>query len=143
MADAATVAFHGEDFEVPAAIPQIALMRFAEVAVRGVSTMEMEGLAAMYVLLKACFPPEDWPRFEALATAQNASHEDLWQVVQDVLATVSERPTERPSDSSDGPADTSPRSEDDSSSQVIRQLEAKGRPDWALVVKEVQEAQTG
>jgi hypothetical protein len=133
------VTFHGEAFTVRDVIPEMAIMRFADVAVRGVSSHDMEGRAAMYVLLKACLAEDDWPRFEQLAIAKNATHEDYWQVVQDVMVALTERPMERPSDSSDGPTVTSPKSEDDSSSRVIRKLEAQGRPDWALVVKEVQE----
>jgi hypothetical protein len=70
----------------------------------------------------------------------DADDTELMNIVKDVMEMLSKRPTERPSDSSDGPTSTPPSSEDDSSSRIIRRFEQEGRPDLALmVVMETQE----
>lgn len=152
MTEPLTLTVRGETFEVPEFVAPIALMRYSDGAVRGVDSDSPEGMAAMYVVLKACIADGDWDRFEQLALRERLTHSDLLDVVKQAFEVISERPTERPSDSSEGPTDTSPRSEDASpspdttqaaSTRVIRRLEAEGRPDWALVVMETQEAQAG
>jgi hypothetical protein len=138
-----TLTVRGETFEVPEYVAPIALMRYSEGAVRGIDSSSPEGMAAMYVVLRACIVADDWDRFEQLALRERLTHTDLLEVVTQAFEVISDRPTERPSDSSDGPRDIEPRSEDDSSSRIIRRLEEAGRPDWALVVQETQEAKAG
>lgn len=135
----ADIKVKGDTFEVPEFVAPLAFMRYSEAAVRGVDSSDAEGMAAMYVLLKACFVAQDWDRFEKLAISERLSHADLLDVVQQCFTAVAERPTERPSDSSDGPADTAPRSEVDSSSPVVSRMESRGRPDLALQVVKTQE----
>lgn len=139
----AEISFHGEAFPVPERINALAYMRYAEASVRGVDSDDMEGLAVMYVLLKSCFTEQDWHRFEALCLQHNSTHAELLEVVKQIFEAVAARPTQRPSDSSDGPASTSPSSAEDSSSQVIEDLVSQGRPDLALVVKGTQEFLAG
>jgi hypothetical protein len=55
-------------------------------------------------------------------------------VVEAAFVQPTERPTSRPSDSSDGPKNTKAKSGAGSSSKVIRRLEKSGRPDLALMV---------
>lgn len=149
-----TLTVRGQQFEVPEFVAPMALMRYSEGAVRGVDSDSPEGMAAMYVVLRACIVADDWDRFEQLALNERLTHTDLLDVVKQAFEVISERPTARPSESSDGPADTSPKSEvvssspvetstADESSRVIKRLEAMGRPDWALVVLENQQAKAG
>lgn len=135
------VPFGGDLFAVAEKIAAIPLMRFADAAVRGVDSDSVEGLATMYQLLRSCLAEHEWERFQEVATRTCAGHEDLWALIQEVLAGVSERPTERPSDSSDGPALTPVRSAEGSSSRAIGRLEGQGRPDLALQVLKTQEYQ--
>jgi hypothetical protein len=136
----ADVTFCGETFAVPERVAALPLMRFADIATRGVETDSIDGLAAMYQLLQTCFTDEDWARFQHVATVNRSTHEDLWKVVEAVFEAAAERPTERPSESSDGPADTAPSSTDDSSSRVILRFEQEGRPAWALMARQAQES---
>ena len=143
----------GEKFDVVEVVAPMAFMRYSDGAVRGVDSSSPEGMAAMYVLLKACIVPEDWDRFEQMAITECLGHAELFEVVQQAFGVIAERPTLRPSESSDGPVSISPNSEDVSSSpaepvaspadRVIRRLEEAGRPDWALVVMENQEYRAG
>ena len=134
------ITFHGQEFHLADTMGLMPLMRFAKVARSGVDAQELEGLAAMYDLLEQCIEPDEWDRFVDLATKHRDQGDDLMEVVKETIETMSARPTERSSDSSDGPAPTSQNSTDASSSPVVRRLENRGRPDLALVVQEAEAA---
>lgn len=116
----------------------MALMRFAQIAKRGADSDDMDGLAALRDLLDAVLNPEDLPRFDRVADEHDAGGDDLMAVATECIKVISERPTSRPSDSSDGPQTTSGSSAAGSSSPVTV-LERKGRPDLALLVGRAQE----
>lgn len=134
-----TVEFAGEKFRTRKKVGAIALLRFAHVANKGTDSANLEGMAAMYDLLEAVIAKDEWDRFQQRAADVDASDEELMAVVKEVIELLGKRPTERPSDSSDGPTPTPPNSEDDSSSRIIRRFEQEGRPDLALMVMETQE----
>lgn len=134
------VEFFGESFTLSDKVGLMPLLRFAHAARQGVDGGSLEGMAAMYDLLAQCFAPEDWERFQDVATRERASEEELTEVVRKAIEFISERPTQRPTESSGGPSSTGATSAADSSSPVIDRLEAQGRPDLALVVKQAQEA---
>lgn len=135
------VTFCGEQFDVVEVMGAMPWMRYAKAARAGLDSESMEGLALIYDLLKASLVDEQWPRFEQLATDNRVDNDAMWQVMKDVLEVVAARPTSRPSDSSDGPAGTSPSSEADSFLRVIGRLEGRGRPDLALFVDQAREFQ--
>jgi hypothetical protein len=129
------VGFMGAEFAVADKIGLMPLMRFAKIAKSGVDSADEDGLAAMYDLLQQCIADEDWGKFEAHADKTRADDEELMQVVKDVMAILSERPTRRPSDSSPGPQSTTPISAEDSSAlEVVQRLKSQGRPDLAMAV---------
>ena len=130
--------FAGETFRLADKIGLMPLMRFAHVSRRGVDSNDMEGLAAIYDLLKQCLADEEWARFEDHATAVRADGDDLLGVVSQAIEAIAERPTKEPSDSSDGPTRMSGSSTDGSSSPVIDRLVERGRPDLALFVDQAQ-----
>lgn len=134
MPEGRCVSFCGEDFDLVETTGAMPWMRYAKAAQSGVDTDSMEGLALIYDLLKASIVDEQWPRFEQLATDNRSTNDQMWEVMVRVLEVVSERPTSRPSASSDGPSDTQASSAVDSSSRVIARLEEQGRPDLANVV---------
>jgi len=140
VSDRLTVEFLGERFAVAEKLGVLPMMRFAKVAKGGADSSDMDGLAAMYDLLQQSIADDEWERFSDHADAQRADSEELMQVVADVIAIHSGRPTSRPSDSSDGSQTTTAKSAGDSSSQVIEALEAAGRPDLALFVMQAQGA---
>ncbi|MGZ4663589.1 MAG: hypothetical protein ACXV5Q_00685 [Frankiaceae bacterium] len=132
----------GETFQLANEIGEFALMEFAEAA-EDVESNSLGAMAAVMRLLREAVLPEDWPRFRAVCRANKASAESLLPIVYAVFQQETDRPTQRPSDSSDGPVTIAPRSAVDSSSRVIQQLEDEGRPAWALIAKQVQESRAG
>jgi hypothetical protein len=130
-----TVEFHGETYRIADKIGLMPLMRFAKTAQEGVDSNDMDGLVAMYDLMEQCLIDEDWAKFTTAATKHRADGEELMAVVKQAIETMAERPTQRSSDSSDGPPSISGNSTADSSSLVVRRLEKQGRPDLALLVR--------
>ena len=128
----AEVTFGGQQFRMVERVGLMPLMRFAKVAKGGTDSGDMDGLAAMYDLLQAVIDPADWARFEDHAVKVAADDETLMKVVADVFKVLSERPTQRPSDSSERPSTTSTSSPAGSSSAVTLR-ESQGRADLALV----------
>ena len=128
----------GETFTVAERIGLMPLMRFAKVAKGGADSADLDGLAAMYDLLQQCIAEQDWARFEEAADRTRAGDEELMDVVKRVFEVLSERPTQRPSVSSDGPTSVEPISTPVSSSPVLDRL--AGRPDLQLMVLQAQEA---
>jgi hypothetical protein len=150
----ATFEFRGKRFPVrEQGVSLLALMKFATIAKRGRTSDDMEGLAALYALLQSCVAPSAWDEFEEHANETGADGEALMLVVRDAIAAASPaRPTLPPSGSPDGRSTTAPSSAGASSSpassyrqgdrRVQRDLEQRGRPDLALVVKRAREAST-
>lgn len=130
--------FFGEPFTMADRIGAMALMRFAKVAQSGADSDDLAGLTAMYDLLEQCIAPQDWQRFQAAADTNRADGEQLMAVVAEVVKRLSERPTSRPSVSSDGPHRTAPNSRGDSFSRVMDRYQ--GRPDIQLMVLDAQTA---
>jgi hypothetical protein len=114
----------GETFTVADEVSPVPLMRFAKAADAGTDSDSMEGLVAMYDLLRDCLAPEErepdvtdaetgkvvrgklvrpgFDRFLEVATVNKVSNDTLWEIVNAVYAAVSGRPTQPPSNSSDG-----------------------------------------
>lgn len=149
----ATITFAGEQFRVAEqGVSLLALMELASIAKMGVDADSMQGIAALYELLQACIAPEEWPRFRARALATGAGGEELMYVVRDAVQAKAARPTQPLSGSPGGRSTTGPSSAAGSSSpdlsgpirqgdpRVQAQLEARGRPDLALVVQRAREA---
>lgn len=130
------VEFHGENLRLADRIALMALMRFAKIAQAGTDSDDMDGLVAMYDLLEQCVHPDDWPRFEALATKHRDQADELLTVIQSAITAIAARPTGPPSASSDGPAPISGSSTGGSSSPVVSRLEREGRLSLAYLVRE-------
>jgi hypothetical protein len=158
-----TIEFHGKRFAVREHVSLLPMMKFATIAKRQAQQQrtrpdpaeqgrqEMEALAALYELLQQCIAPEEFDAFYEHALAVGAEQTDLMGVVRDsVAASAAGRPTRRSSPSPGGPSTTAPSSAAGSSSpawsvpqgseEVQRDLEARGRPDMALVVMRAREA---
>lgn len=110
------VTFMGEEYRIADRVGLMPLMRFAMVAKSGVQDDDMEGLAAMYALIRDCIDAGEWARFENDAIMKKAEQEELLKVVTDVIQVLTARPTQRPADSSDGPPNTSPNLKEPSTS---------------------------
>lgn len=140
MPEAPSTTFAGTVFTLPDAPNSMALMEYASVINSGVHPESLDGLAALHDLLAECMG-ESWEAFRDLAKQQRSSADSLLSVVRDVFAVYVDRPTGRPSDSSEGPVPTAARSEGDVFSRSKASLEAKGRPDLAVVVMDAEAAQ--
>jgi hypothetical protein len=142
--DRPTVELLGQRFGIADHIGVMPLMRFAAIAASGVEHDDLEGLAAMYALIRDCIDQtrpqkpvldehgeqlirdgqpvteddgeSEWDRFERHAIDAKAEADDLWPIVGEVIRTVSARPTRRPGVSSAGPRPTSVSSKATSSS---------------------------
>lgn len=133
----------GETYRAAERIGLMPLMRFAKVAKSGVDSHEIEGLAAMYDLLRACVHPEDWGRFEEHADRQAADGDQILAAVGSVMALVAtpagaeqDRPTQPLSGSSAGSESTGPES-----TVTFLQRVSAGRPDLEVGLMESVAAQ--
>lgn len=132
------VSWMGAEFKIADKIGIMPMLRYANLAEEGTDSLDMHGLSAMYLLIQQCLNEDDWVRFQKHATVKRADDNDLMKFVQDVMERLSGRPTQKPSDSSDGPKTTEPSSEDAATLRVLDRTE--GRPDLQLAVLEAQEA---
>ena len=103
---AGTVNLLGRDFTVADRVGLMALLRFAHFAKNGASTDDMDALAAIYDVLQQCVADEEWDAFQQHAMDVRASTEELLDSVKEAMSVISARPTESPSDSSDGRTST-------------------------------------
>lgn len=136
MAD--TVEYHGEQLRLADRIALMALMRFAKIAQSGADSDDMDGLVAMYDLLEQVIDPEDWPRFEFLATKHRDQQDELLAVIQDGITKIAARPTVLPSDYSAGQASISGSSTGGSSSPDVPLLARPGNVHLAFEVRRQQ-----
>lgn len=104
----------------------IPLGRFAKAAVSGLDTSDMEGLAAMSDMIADCVVDEDQQRFLDLAQKHRAQADDLMPIVMALVQGESGRPTQSPSDSSDGPSTTGESSRALSSSAPVSDPRKEG-----------------
>lgn len=104
---------------------------------------DVKGMLATKRLMEQVVHPDDFEMFWRLARANKQTSVDLAGVFKAALEAMSERPTSRPSDSSDGPATTVPSSAGGSSQRVIDRFEAAGRPDLVAFVELAQAGATG
>jgi hypothetical protein len=160
-----TVELRGRRFRVrEQGVSLLALMKFATIAKRQAAKRQadptaaggddMDGLDALYRLLRSCIADDEWEAFEDHANEMGAGSEDLMIVVRDAVQAAAARPTQQLSGSPGGQSTTVPSSAGTSSDagsygrvrqgdpRVQADLEQRGRPDLALVVKRAREAST-
>jgi hypothetical protein len=114
--------FYGETFTVAERVGAMPLLRFAAVAESGTQASEMEGMAAMYELIRDCLIPGDWPRFQKVAADNKATDDEFLEICGAVYKAATARPTQRPTDSVDGPSDTGESLKDPSFSVAFSPL---------------------
>ena len=123
------VEFLGQKFRLADKIGLMPMLAFANASKKGLDTDDMEGLAAMYSLIRSVIyrPPlydehgqrqvdesgkpqrdeSEWERFSQLADDESAEGEDLMDFVSDAMAVVAARPRTPREISSDGSRPTS------------------------------------
>lgn len=122
-ADDGTIEFLGERFRLAATIGLMPLMRFAHSAKTGMDSDDMEGMAALYEMIRDCIDTtadddgrSEWDRFEAHATASKAEAEDFMEFISSAIEKISARPRQRRGNSSATSPATSEKSRAASSS---------------------------
>lgn len=155
MSEDLTLEFKGETFRLSGQPPShMAMLELAHLSEDGADTEERAAFAAIYNLIEDLVHPDDWGRFRKHARAVRASGDELmFEFARPATQAVVDRPSKRSSDSSDGPQRTEPSSTAVSSEpatpqikspfEVIEDLNRKGRPDLALVVRRRQEYLAG
>ena len=133
-----TVEFFGETFHLNAKVPKFALMEFAEAATSGDADSQLATWGTMLRLALASVDPEEANHFRSVARRNPCEEEHLTEVFKAALGQVTERPTSRPSDSSDGPPVTELKSAPSSAGKVSERL--AGRPDLQLAVQQTKSA---
>lgn len=114
-----------------------AMQDVLELAEKGTDSESAAGFRAISGLVAACMSDEDYARWEQIARRERSTGEDMIRLV---LEGLTDRPTVRPSDSSDGPPSAGTNSTDDSFLRVIAQ--EQGRPDRQLILLQAQESRT-
>ncbi|HEX8115394.1 MAG TPA: hypothetical protein VF516_47030 [Kofleriaceae bacterium] len=94
-------------------------MKFAHAANSGLDSSDMDGLAALYALIRDTVHADDWARFERHAIDEHADGDALMGFVSKAIEAISARPSRRRSDSSAGAPPTSPSSTDTSSAPRV------------------------
>lgn len=90
--------------------------------------------------LRTVIHPDDFDQFWSLAKQHRQSVEERSATAFKLIEAAVGTPTERSSDSLDGPQKTAVNSTDDSSLRVQHRLEEKGRADLAVAVYQRREA---
>jgi hypothetical protein len=142
--DGDRIEFLGEKFRLADRIGLMPMLAFAMASKRGLDSEDMEGLAAMYALIRDVVDqsrpvetdddgrprtdetgapvyagPSEWMRFEDHAINEQADGEDLMEFVGRAMEVVSARPRRRRELSSGTSPRTSEKSKDASSSPGI------------------------
>jgi hypothetical protein len=144
--DTNSIEFMGKRFGLAESIGLMPLLKFAHAAKAGLTSDDMEGLEAMYLLIRSCLDrsqvqavdsvsgervfdeagspvwdgPSQWDLFEQHAIETNADGEDLSEFINKAVQVVSARPRKPRGASSASSRPTSPSSRGSSSSPGTR-----------------------
>lgn len=135
-----SVEFLGERFRLAERVGLMPMLAFASASKKGLDSSDMEGLAAMYAMIRDCLDqtrvqavdgdgqpvfepdgsprydgPSEWMRFEQHCYAEQAEAEELMEFISNAMSVVSARPRKRREISSGGSPQTSPKSKGASS----------------------------
>lgn len=92
----------GVEWKCETSISVLDLSEFARLAVQGVESGSPEGLAILADIFQGLLGTS-YQRFRAHCRKHGADDETLVDILKDLFEQAAERPTSRPSDSSDGP----------------------------------------
>lgn len=103
--DPLVVGFLDEDFTCRNKINQFVFMEMVTTEIGdGTSPSEIVMVAnAFMTFLQDIIIPEDWDRFRKVCRANSVGTDDLQPLIQGIVEYYGAHPTQRPSDSSDGP----------------------------------------
>lgn len=140
-----SVEFKGEEFEPRERVNRMRSLHLAKLARDGAKAAAedagaavMQNMAALYDLVEHVLRPEDFERFMELCDREGVDDGDLYTFTGKMIGAAAERPTERSSDSSDGPSTTP-----ESSGTRLEKLAMErfpGRPDMQMAATAVERA---
>lgn len=114
-----TFTWFGQTIRIANDIGPMPFLQFADAASAGLGADDMDGLAAMYAMLRECIDERDFATFRTLATKNRVTGDALLEVVGGIIEAATGRPTVQPSSSLDGSPSTSTMSPSRSSSTVV------------------------
>lgn len=127
--EATILQFCGEEFKVADNVGGMPLLEFAAAAKSGLDSSELDGLAAMFAMIRDTLAEGEWDRFRDVAKKHKAPVSQLMEVCTSIYAALSNRPTQTASDSPSGLSNTktSPSSdlEPTQSSEISTELASK------------------
>lgn len=97
-------------FRVAESIGMMPLLRFAHAAKSGMDTDDMEGMAALYTMIRDTVHPDDWETFQEYATEVKAEDEELLSFVSAAIEVISARKAKQRGSSSGTSPNTSAKS---------------------------------
>jgi hypothetical protein len=137
-----TFGWFGNTVRVGEGFSDLRLIDFLDEAGDIPDTDQLGQMKALKGFLHSIVHPDDWEIFWQACLGNGQGVEDLMVLVSKLTEFKTARPTKRRSDSSDGRRATKGSSKRGSSSQVIRRLEKRGRPDLALIVQQADDARS-
>jgi hypothetical protein len=108
--DGREVEFKGRTFRMADSIGLMPLLKFAHASSQGLDSNDMQGLSALYAMIRDCIAEDDFGAFERHAMDTKAEGDDIMAMVQRCVQVISARPTSPPGDSSAGRPSISPNS---------------------------------
>lgn len=87
-------------FRIAHSVGLMPLLKFAHAAKVGLDSEDLEGMAALYTMIRDCVHPDDWETFQEYATECKADDEDLMGFVSAAMEIISARPRKRGGSSS-------------------------------------------
>lgn len=124
-----TAEFKGQTFKLNPDVSEWAFMEFAEAADAGQDAGTLAGMASLLRFVLELVDESDRDRFRQLARRERVKSEELVEFMLGKAGDDAERPTERSSDSSDGPTRTPLKS--------VANSDGKGSPTGGLSLVEI------
>jgi hypothetical protein len=126
-ADPDTFDWFGSTVRLTTALNEVELIDFMDAA-RKINDQDIAAMAIIKDMFVMVIHPDDFTRFWAVAKEKRQGLEELVQLFMALLEAITDRPTQRPSDSSNGQPTTVASSQVDSSAS-----ELSGRPDLQII----------
>lgn len=98
VGDARKVEFKGRAFRMAESIGLMPLLKFAHAQAQGIDANDMEGLVALYAVIRDCIDETEFAAFERHAMDTKAEGDELMALVQQCVSAISARPTLPPGD---------------------------------------------
>ena len=75
-------------------------------AEQALTTSRLDSMAGMFVYIHSCIGAEHFPRFRRVCVRDGVKAPELMELCAQIMSAVADRPTQWPSDSTDGPSTT-------------------------------------